>query len=88
MTEQHLAPHKIALALQGGGSHGAFTWGVLDRMLDDPAIKIVGATGNRIHAPQQKRIKKDRVGAVFRNCTELFVSARPFERPLACLIIH
>jgi hypothetical protein len=45
MTEQHLAPHKIALALQGGGSHGAFTWGVLDRMLDDPAIKIVGATG-------------------------------------------
>jgi NTE family protein len=31
--------------LQGGGSHGAFTWGVLDRMLDDPGIKIVGATG-------------------------------------------
>jgi NTE family protein len=26
---------SIALALQGGGSHGAFTWGVLDRLLDD-----------------------------------------------------
>jgi NTE family protein len=25
---------SIALALQGGGSHGAFTWGVLDRLLD------------------------------------------------------
>ena len=24
---------KVALALQGGGSHGAFTWGVLDRLL-------------------------------------------------------
>ncbi|KAB2858200.1 MAG: hypothetical protein F9K43_24920, partial [Bauldia sp.] len=26
---------KINLALQGGGSHGAFTWGVLDGLLDD-----------------------------------------------------
>ncbi len=26
-------PATIALALQGGGSHGAFTWGVLDRLL-------------------------------------------------------
>jgi NTE family protein len=45
MTEQHVAPRAIALALQGGGSHGAFTWGVLDRMLDDPTVKIIGATG-------------------------------------------
>jgi NTE family protein len=36
---------KVALALQGGGSHGAFTWGVLDRLLDDPTIEIIGATG-------------------------------------------
>ena len=36
---------KIAVALQGGGSHGAFTWGVLDRILDDPAIEIIGVTG-------------------------------------------
>jgi hypothetical protein len=26
---------RIGLALQGGGSHGAFTWGVLDRLLED-----------------------------------------------------
>jgi NTE family protein len=36
---------KVALALQGGGSHGAFTWGVLDRLLDDTTIAIVGVTG-------------------------------------------
>ncbi|HTP85038.1 MAG TPA: patatin-like phospholipase family protein, partial [Alphaproteobacteria bacterium] len=36
---------KIALALQGGGSHGAFTWGVLDRLLEDPTLEIVGITG-------------------------------------------
>jgi NTE family protein len=29
---------KINLALQGGGAHGAFTWGVLDRLLEDPHI--------------------------------------------------
>jgi NTE family protein len=29
--------HRIALALQGGGSHGAFTWGVLHRLLDGVA---------------------------------------------------
>ena len=46
MTGQHSAPrHKIALALQGGGSHGAFTWGVLDRILSDPTIEIIGVTG-------------------------------------------
>jgi NTE family protein len=47
MIEQHAAQRqrKIALALQGGGSHGAFTWGVLDRILDDPTIEIIGVTG-------------------------------------------
>ena len=28
-------PLLVDLALQGGGSHGAFTWGVLDRLLED-----------------------------------------------------
>ena len=36
---------KINLALQGGGSHGAFTWGVLDRLLDDERIEIDAITG-------------------------------------------
>ncbi len=36
---------KITLALQGGGAHGAFTWGVLDRLLDDEALDIRGLSG-------------------------------------------
>ncbi len=35
----------INLALQGGGSHGAFTWGVLDALLDDGSIDIEGLSG-------------------------------------------
>jgi NTE family protein len=36
---------RVALALQGGGSHGAFTWGVLDRLLREPGLEIVGISG-------------------------------------------
>lgn len=35
----------VDLALQGGGSHGAFTWGVLDRLLEEPWLKIDGISG-------------------------------------------
>jgi NTE family protein len=35
----------INLALQGGGSHGAFTWGVLDRLLEDERLAIVAVSG-------------------------------------------
>lgn len=35
----------IALALQGGGAHGAFTWGVLDRLLEDDRVIIEGMSG-------------------------------------------
>jgi len=35
----------IELALQGGGAHGAFTWGVLDRLLEDGRITIEGLSG-------------------------------------------
>ena len=35
----------IDLALQGGGSHGAFTWGVLDRLLEEAWIEIAGISG-------------------------------------------
>jgi NTE family protein len=34
----------IALALQGGGMHGAFTWGVLDRLLEDERFAIEGVS--------------------------------------------
>ncbi len=33
------------LALQGGGSHGAFTWGVLDRLLEEPWLRIEAVSG-------------------------------------------
>jgi NTE family protein len=36
---------RIDLALQGGGSHGAFTWGVLDRLLEDITLEIDGISG-------------------------------------------
>jgi len=38
-------PVPVNLALQGGGSHGAFTWGVLDRLLEEPGITIEGISG-------------------------------------------
>ncbi len=36
---------KINLALQGGGAHGAFTWGVLDRLLEDDRLEIDSISG-------------------------------------------
>jgi NTE family protein len=36
---------NINLALQGGGSHGAFTWGVLDRLLEDEEIELEAISG-------------------------------------------
>ncbi|HMA13264.1 MAG: patatin-like phospholipase family protein [Bacteroidota bacterium] len=36
---------RVNLALQGGGSHGAFTWGVLDRLLADERIEIEAISG-------------------------------------------
>src|SRR5215469_10672329 len=39
------APVLIDLALQGGGSHGAFTWGVLDRLLEENWLRIAAISG-------------------------------------------
>lgn len=36
---------RINLALQGGGAHGAFTWGVLDRLLDETEIEVAAISG-------------------------------------------
>ena len=36
---------RVNLALQGGGAHGAFTWGVLDRLLEDGRVEIEGVCG-------------------------------------------
>ena len=38
-------PVLVDLALQGGGAHGAFTWGVLDRLLEEPWLEIEAISG-------------------------------------------
>ena len=45
MAASHSAPKRVNLAFQGGGSHGAFTWGVADRLLQEPRIEIEGICG-------------------------------------------
>lgn len=44
-TEKPKQPKRINLALQGGGALGAFTWGVLDHLLDDSRLAIEGISG-------------------------------------------
>ena len=44
-TASRRSPKRINLALQGGGAHGAFTWGVLDHLLEDGRLEIEGITG-------------------------------------------
>src|SRR5436190_15995973 len=39
------APVLVDFALQGGGAHGAFTWGVLDRLLEEPWLRVDGISG-------------------------------------------
>jgi NTE family protein len=41
-----LTSKRISLALQGGGSHGAFTWGVLDRLLEERRVAFDGISGS------------------------------------------
>src|SRR5258707_4701999 len=38
-------PRRLSLALQGGGSFGAFTWGVLERLLEEPDCEIDAISG-------------------------------------------
>lgn len=48
---------KINLALQGGGAHGAFTWGVLDRILEDEDIEIAAISGTSAGALNAAALK-------------------------------
>lgn len=45
-----MAKKNLSLALQGGGSFGAFTWGVLDRLLEQSSIAIDMVSGASIGA--------------------------------------
>ena len=38
-------PRDVTLALEGGGALGAFTWGVLERLLDEPSLRIAAVSG-------------------------------------------
>jgi hypothetical protein len=38
--DRRMSPKTINLALQGGGSHGAYTWGALDAFAEDTRIEI------------------------------------------------
>lgn len=44
-TPKSAATKPLNIALQGGGSHGAFTWGVLDRLLEDGRIDFAAISG-------------------------------------------
>ncbi len=45
LTEAPGPVRRLSLALQGGGSHGAFTWGVLDALLEDHRVELDGISG-------------------------------------------
>ena len=45
LQRQRAVP-ALNLALQGGGAHGAFTWGVLDALLQDPRMQFEGISGS------------------------------------------
>ncbi|HYN58265.1 MAG TPA: patatin-like phospholipase family protein, partial [Rubrivivax sp.] len=45
MPTVHRNPLLVDLALQGGGAHGAFTWGVLDRLVEEPWLTFDGISG-------------------------------------------
>ncbi|MEM9813210.1 MAG: patatin-like phospholipase family protein [Pseudomonadota bacterium] len=47
----------INLALQGGGAHGAFTWGVLDRLLEEERVVIEGITATSAGAMNAAAVK-------------------------------
>ncbi|OKO81969.1 alpha/beta hydrolase [Bradyrhizobium sp. NAS80.1] len=52
-TSKQWPPQKLSLALQGGGTFAAFTWGVLERLLEEPSIAfdtISGASAGAINA--------------------------------------
>jgi len=51
------APRRISLALQGGGAHGAFTWGVLDRLLEEESLEIAALSGTSAGALNAAALK-------------------------------
>lgn len=48
---------RISLALQGGGAHGAFTWGVLDRLLEEDDLEVAAVSGTSAGALNAAALK-------------------------------
>lgn len=48
---------RVNLALQGGGAHGAFTWGALDRLLEEERLNFVGISGTSAGAMNGAMLK-------------------------------
>ncbi|MEM9585514.1 MAG: patatin-like phospholipase family protein [Pseudomonadota bacterium] len=55
------AKKQINLALQGGGAHGAFTWGVLDCLLEEERLEITGVSGTSAGAMNAAALKSGMV---------------------------
>ncbi len=53
MDRQH--QKTIEFALQGGGSHGAFTWGAFDRLLEDERLHIEADRGHECGGDERRR---------------------------------
>jgi hypothetical protein len=67
MADGRGAPAKtrrVNLALQGGGAHGAFTWGVLDRLLEEDDLEIAGISGTSAGALNGAALSEQRNTAV------------------------
>jgi NTE family protein len=85
-------PHRVTLALQGGGAHGAFTWGVLDRLLEDERVVIEAVSGTSAGAMNAAALvagyaQEGREGARraldrFWTTTSEYAIFSPFQRPL------
>ena len=84
------AQKTVSLALQGGGAHGAFTWGVLDAILEDGRLgveAITGASAGAMNAVVMvevgSRAESTGHGASWKPSGATPASAGPFPRPNA-----
>ena len=57
MARSSSSKKRISLALQGGGSHGAFTWGVLDRLAEEDKLEISAISATSAGAGLPRRTK-------------------------------
>jgi hypothetical protein len=68
---QSSATKMVNLALQGGGTHGAFTWGVLDRLLEEERLVIWNRSSSHyrraLGASKGERLWRTQVGEAVRS---------------------